>query len=184
MKTTQLAPAIALGFIALLASASQLKADTINSNATLPGAVYSDGSYVNGSFGVPVLSGTAAAAITLTVGGVTYTALGDSWFATSIPGIGQLTFEATSSLGLAAIVMFADESTIGAAGSDPPFCSDDNPCAGGLVSFYQVANGTPIYMISGSFTPQAAPEPSSLALLGTGLALVGLVGAIRQKEIV
>jgi alpha-acetolactate decarboxylase len=58
-------------------------------------------------------------------------------------------------------------------------CSEDVSCSGGYISFINPDVNAEGNVYSGSITPAAAPEPSSMALLGTGL--LGVAGIIRRR---
>lgn len=65
------------------------------------------------------------------------------------------------------------------AGSIGNFCTIASPCDGIASSLYLPSSRTEIEIASATVAPAATPEPSSLALLGTGV--LGFAGVLRKR---
>jgi len=154
----------------LLAASLSARADNIETfNAT---GTFTDNTSFSGTLVIDTTIGDVESG-DFSYMGITYDVLRNPG-----QGNGEYNFALVTSAGNLPAFTFAipGDSIVGFDGG--PFCSLDNECRGGAGGYFD-ANGNLTYLQTGTLTPAATPEPSSVALLGTGL--LGFLGVMRRR---
>jgi hypothetical protein len=157
---------LAAALLAMGLSARADVASTFNVSGT-----FTDSTTVSGTVVINTTTGVFESG-DLSYQGQTYNV---TEFAGSEPGLFAF-FLSTSSGNFPRMAFaFVGSSLVGFDGG--PLCSFADECNGEESSFEATSSGDPLFMDVGAATP--TPEPSSVALLGTGL--LGFAGLVRRR---
>jgi hypothetical protein len=155
-------------------------ADTV-STFSLTDATFSSGATASGTVAIDITTGVATDSdITYMLGSSTHLFTGQPGDQQDVPENGDPIFFEMISSGNSLSIALPGASFIGYSGSHVCSLSNESGCGDTVGAF----NGTDIFetgslIFDSSVTTGQTPEPSSLALFGTGL--LGVLGAVRRK---